>query len=81
MNNIRSETQQDRPALLGWDTLPCTRCLHNAGWESGMAGSEPCNLLEKASSSGVMPAEWLSGPHDTWRCSLFLSVWEFEEQT
>ena len=75
----RSLERRDGRVSVGISALPCTRCLHDSGYESGMAGAARCALREAAGSGGFIPSEWLFGPDGACSCSSFVAAWEWEE--
>ena len=54
----------------------CTECVHDAGFQSGMAGAARCPLVERALAAAcgeVRPAEWQPATGGALRCTAFVS--------
>lgn len=54
--------------------LPCSRCLHDVAFASGMAGGARCPLIERATTEATMQPEWRYVGEGAWACKSFESV-------
>lgn len=55
------------------EKLPCSQCLHDAAFSSGMTGGARCPLIERANIETAIQAEWRYDGEGGWTCKSFAS--------